>query len=94
MKLIVLSTLISTTIFTQLGLADATLKSCSAKKIQQMEITRRAHDGSASSKSYRKHSKRTDSGNSQLKAERIDEWLWKNCRSYSEEMRSIEQQYM
>ena len=94
MKLFVFSTIISTTLLAPLSFADATLKSCSAKKIQQMEMTRRAHDGSASGKSHRSHSKRADTGNSQLKAERIDEWLWKNCRSYSEEMRSIEQQYM
>jgi hypothetical protein len=94
MKLIVLSTLISATLFSPLGCADATLKSCSAKKIQQMEITRRAHNGSVSSKKSGGHSKRSSSSSPQLKADQIDEWLWKNCRSYSEEMRSIEQQYM
>lgn len=94
MKFIVLSTIISTTLFAPLGFADATLKSCSAKKIQQMEITRRGHSSTSRATKRGRHSKASTSTSPQVKADQIDEWLWKNCRSYSEEMRSIEQQYM
>lgn len=34
-----------------------------------------------------------DSGNRD-QANRLDEWLWKNCRSYSEELRDLEQNQM
>jgi len=35
----------------------------------------------------------TESGNLD-RAKRLDEWLWKNCRSYSEDLRQLEQDQM
>lgn len=33
-------------------------------------------------------------GGDQGRARQLDEWLWKNCRSYSEELRQLEQDRM
>ncbi|HSB98137.1 MAG TPA: hypothetical protein VLC91_16875 [Spongiibacteraceae bacterium] len=35
----------------------------------------------------------TESGNLE-RAKQLDEWLWKNCRSYSEDLRQLEQDQM
>ena len=68
--------------------ADATLETCSKKKIRQMELIERKHSSTSRSK---KSSKRVSV---RQQVEQIDEWLWKNCRSHAAEMRQIEQQYM
>lgn len=76
--------------------ADESLSTCSAQKTHQMELMRNIK--LAPSPPANPYSSRTYSSFDKQKAQddvnRIDEWLWKNCRPFSEEMRTIEQQYM
>lgn len=61
-----------------------------------MELTRRVKSAPTyrtdpyANRSYRSENKSA----LQDDINRLDEWLWRNCRSHSEEMRKIEQQYM
>jgi opacity protein-like surface antigen len=76
--------------------AQESLATCSAQKNQQMELIRNiklAPEPSIDPYTHRSYS-RFDKTRAQADVNRIDEWLWKNCREYSNELRSIEQQYM
>lgn len=81
-------------ILSSAAIADETLAHCSAKKTQQMELTQRMRAGTPAKTSHRKKGHSTRTTNTRQRIDDIDEWLWKNCRNYSEEMRTIEQQYM
>lgn len=70
--------------------ADASLEACSKKKTRQMELLERRHPAPGRG---RKQAKRS-AADIRQQVEKIDQWLWKNCRSHAEEMRTIEQQYM
>ena len=87
---------LSTAMLTAIAHADESLATCEAEKTRQMELTREIK--SAPTTSVDRYTGRTYSriNKKQLQDDvnRMDEWLWKNCRSYSSEMRNIEQQYM
>lgn len=71
--------------------AEASLASCSKQKHKQLELTARNRQGTPARTRRKKHS---DHIVTRQKIARIDDWLWKNCRSHAAEMRTIEQQYM
>ncbi len=83
-------------VFSISALGQQSLATCSAEKTHQMELTRDIK--MAPQPRIDPYTHRTYSGFDKNKAQdevnRIDEWLWKNCREYSEELRNIEQQYM
>jgi hypothetical protein len=71
---------------TQVHAAD--LRECEKAKLRQLKLERAAHNKSSGSK------KKSGASKSRQSAEQIDEWLWKNCRNYSYELRTLEQQQM
>jgi len=76
--------------------AQESLSACSAQKTQQMELLRSiklAPEPKTDPYTHRTYS-RFDKVRAQDDVNRIDEWLWKNCREHSQELRQIEQQYM
>ena len=79
-----------------LAMSQEPLDTCSSEKTRQMELKRTIK--SLPTPRYDSYTRRTysrfDPTQAQDEVNRIDEWLWKNCRSYSEEMRKIEQGYM
>jgi hypothetical protein len=79
------------------ALADESLESCSDAKVRQMELQRsiktELNRGQSSAQDNRYHH-RPDTAAMQQEAQTLEEWLWKSCRNYSNELRSIEQQYM
>jgi hypothetical protein len=76
--------------------ADESLATCEAEKASQMRLSQQLKRPSKAE--YDPYTRRTydrfDASAAKDEIERIDTWLWKNCRSYSEELRKIEQQYM
>jgi len=59
-------------------------KACERAKLRQISLEQRAHG--TSGKNVR--GKKTGTRES---AAQLDDWLWKNCRSYASELRSLEQ---
>ena len=88
--------LIAAAFSSSLAMSQESLSACSSEKTRQMELVRRIKSNPAPR--YDPYTRRTynsfDATQAQEDANRIDEWLWKNCRDYSEEMRKIEQGYM
>jgi hypothetical protein len=76
--------------------AQESLSTCIAEKTRQMELTRSIKSAPPPRIDPHTHRPYTtfDAVRAQQDVNRIDEWLWKNCRENSEEMRKIEQQYM
>lgn len=66
-------------------------RECEKVKLQQLRLTEKLRI-SALKKSHGKHHARTDS--SYTTADDLETWLWKNCRDYSYELRTLEQQKM
>jgi hypothetical protein len=66
----------------------ADLRECEKAKLRQLKLERAAHNKSSGSK------KKSGASKSRQSAEQLDEWLWKNCRNYSYELRTLEQQQM
>ncbi len=82
--------------FSALVSAQESLSTCASEKTRQMELEKSiklAPPPRIDPYTHRVYSD-FDSIKAQDDVDRIDEWLWKNCREYSEEMRKIEQQYM
>jgi hypothetical protein len=67
-------------------------RACEKAKLQQLNLeqTARANNHGGGKKA----SQRGGANKSKRSAEQIDEWLWKNCRDYSYELRNLEQQQM
>lgn len=84
------------TFSSSLAMSQESLSTCSSEKTRQMELIKNIK--SAPAPRYDPYTRRTysrfDPTQAQEDVNRIDEWLWKNCRNYSEEMRKIEQGYM
>lgn len=62
-------------------------RECEAAKLRQLKME---HGAQAKGK------KKASSGNrgpskARQKADKLDEWLWKNCGNYANELRSLEQ---
>lgn len=66
-------------------------RECEKVKLQQLRLTEKSRV-SAPKKSHGKHRARTDS--SHTTADDLETWLWKNCRDYSYELRTLEQERM
>jgi hypothetical protein len=66
-------------------------RACEKAKLRQLSVEQAAHAGNRSSG---KKSRSNSASKSRRSAEQIDEWLWKNCRDYSYELRNLEQQRM
>jgi hypothetical protein len=68
----------------------ATLQQCEKVKLQHLkaEQSSLATGGKGSKAGGKGPSKRRRS------ADKLEEWLWKNCGSYAHELRSLEQQRM
>jgi hypothetical protein len=64
-------------------------RACEKAKLRQLNMEQAAHNRSSGKKS-----RSTSAGKSRRSAEQLDEWLWKNCRAYSYELRNLEQQRM
>jgi hypothetical protein len=83
-------------IFGTTGYAQESLNTCTAEKTHQMELIRSIK--LAPEPKTDPYTRRTYNSFDKVRAQddvnRIDEWLWKNCREYSEELRKVEQQYM
>lgn len=73
---------------TQLHAAE--WKECERAKLRQLKLEQRSHSGGKTG--HKARSGKTS--NSRHNAAAIDEWLWKNCRSYSNELRRLEQSRM
>ena len=92
-----LITLLATIAFgSSVAAAQESLGACTAEKTRQMELMRSIKSAPPPRiDPYTHHPYSSfDTVKAQEDVNRIDEWLWKNCREYSEEMRKIEQQYM
>jgi|KBSSwiStaDraftv2_1062776.scaffolds.fasta_scaffold62215_5 hypothetical protein len=72
-------------------LQAAEWRECEKAKLQQLRLTERART-SAPTKTRSKH--RPSANSTRATADDIDTWLWKNCREYSYELRTLEQQRM
>lgn len=70
----------------------AELRECEQAKLRQLNLEQAARGNTGRSHS-KKHS-RSNSGKAHQNAEQLDEWLWKNCRNYANELRTLEQQRM
>jgi hypothetical protein len=68
----------------------ATLQQCEKVKLQYLKAEQgsRAAGGKGSKAGGKGPSKRRQS------ADKLEEWLWKNCSNYAHELRSLEQQRM
>jgi hypothetical protein len=77
--------------------ADETFESCSGAKVRQMELQQsiktEANRAGAEQSRDRRY-RRPDTVVMQQEEQLLEEWLWKSFRDYSNELRSIEQQYM
>lgn len=66
-------------------------RECEKAKLRQLDLQQSQKTASPS----RKHnSSKSRSANVRGNVEQLDEWLWKNCREYSYELRTLEQQKM
>lgn len=83
--------LVFTLVVSAAPLHAAEWRECEKAKLQQLRQTEKARV-SAPKKSHGKHRARTNSSYSS--SEDLETWLWKNCRDYSYELRSLEQQRM
>lgn len=70
-------------------LQAATLQQCEKAKLKQLQAER---GGKASGKGGKSGEKGPSKRRQSL--DKMDEWLWKNCGSYSYEMRRLEQERM
>lgn len=87
------------TIFTWLCLAAASevhaaeWRECEHAKLRQLDLEQTRRQASPSTKSHQRK-KTSQRSTSRVSAEQLDDWLWKNCREYSYELRTLEQQRM
>ena len=70
---------------TQLHAAE--WKECERAKLRLLKLEQRGAKSGHKARSGK-------SANSRHNAAALDEWLWKNCRSYSNELRRLEQSHM
>ena len=63
-------------------------RDCKKAKLRELKLEQAVRSGAPT----RKRSGRGKSP--RQRAEALDEWLWKNCRVYSYELRKLEQQQM
>jgi hypothetical protein len=66
-------------------------RECEKAKIRQLNLEQSRR---AASPSHKRKSSKHRSESASDSAEQIDDWLWKNCREYSYELRTLEQQRM
>ncbi len=64
---------------------------CEKAKLRQLDLQQARKQASPSHKRKKSKQGRESAGSS---VEQIDEWLWKNCREYAYELRTLEQQRM
>lgn len=71
-------------------LQAATLQQCEKAKLKQLQAEQGARTGGG------KKSKSAGKGPSKRRqsVDKLDEWLWKNCSTYSYELRRLEQERM
>jgi len=72
-------------------LQAAEWRECEKAKLQQLRLAEHART-SAPTKHRSKH--RASTNSSHTSVDDIETWLWKNCREYSYELRTLEQQRM
>jgi hypothetical protein len=75
-------------IATQLHAAE--WRACEKAKLRQLNLEQTARSGGGKKPSR----SRSGSSKSRENADRLDEWLWKNCRDYANELRTLEQERM
>ncbi len=76
-----------------LPVAAADWRECEQAKLRQLNLEHAAHTASVGGS--KKHARsRTGTTKSREDANQLDEWLWKNCRNYANELRSLEQDRM
>lgn len=63
-------------------------RECEHAKLRQLDLEQARRQAKPSGKSHQR--KKT----SRASVEQLDEWLWKNCREFSYELRTLEQQRM
>lgn len=68
----------------------ATLSECEKIKLQQLK----AEYGSKTKVRKRTSSNHRGPSRSRQSVDKLDEWLWKNCGNYANELRSLEQSRM
>lgn len=66
-------------------------RECEQAKLRQLDLEQSHRQASPS---HKRKSARSSVKKVSASAERIDDWLWKNCREYSYELRTLEQQRM
>jgi hypothetical protein len=66
-------------------------RECEQAKLRQLDLQQSRRQASASHKRKKSTSR---SSQSRASVESLDDWLWKNCREYSYELRTLEQQRM
>lgn len=83
------------TLLTLPALADESFERCAAQKNRQLDLMQKVRTGSSAKSRHKSHSKkRFNAVEAQTNVDEIDDWLWRNCRSYANELRTIEQQRM
>jgi len=69
----------------------ADLRACEKAKLRQLSAERAAHNKVSGGKQSKSSSGRSKT---RQDANQLDEWLWKNCRDYAQELRTLEQERM
>lgn len=66
-------------------------KECERAKLRLLKLEQRAQNGNHGAARKGSRGKTPDA---RRNAASLDEWLWKNCRSYASELRTLEQSRM
>ena len=66
-------------------------RECEKAKLRQLDLQQRQKTASPS---HSRKSSKSRQRSAHVSIEQLDEWLWKNCREYSYELRTLEQQRM
>jgi hypothetical protein len=68
-------------------------RECEKTKLHQLDLQQAQRQASPSHKSHQRK-KTKQGGASRASVAQLDDWLWQNCRDYSYELRTLEQQHM
>lgn len=95
MKITALTLSILFTLHSMPALGDESFERCAAQKNRQLALMQKIRTGPAATSRHKSRSKKQfNAVDAQTNVDEIDEWLWRNCRSYANELRTIEQQHM
>jgi hypothetical protein len=74
--------------------AAAEWRECEKAKLRQLNLERAAQGDNSGHSSGKRHARSRHPDKARADASQLDEWLWKNCRNYANELRTLEQDRM